>query len=201
MIIKLKAEHISQVAKIHKKNLPSFLTEYPQSFIEKFYYFQIQRENQLLLGKIENGKLLGFVFGTDNVEKLYDHFISENKAYFYMNTFKTLLFHPKYFLLFAAKFFSKSFVSECKRQLVYIAVDQNLKTKGIGSELLQAFEEKWKEVNYYELEVESENKAYDFYLRKGFHIVHQYNNWVEKKYLLGKYLHLLIILTFCKGMN
>ncbi|MCU7614261.1 GNAT family N-acetyltransferase [Chryseobacterium sp. GMJ5] len=201
MIKELSEKDLFQVAKIHKENLPSFLTEYPLSFIEKFYYFQIKRENQLLLGKIENGKLLGFVFGTDNVEKLYDNFISENKSYFYMNTFKTLLFHPKYFLLFAAKFFSKSFVSECKRQLVYIAVDQNLKTKGIGSELLQAFEEKWKGLNYYELEVESKNKAFDFYLKKGFYIVHQYNNWVEKKYLLGKYLHLLIIFTICNGIG
>ena len=50
MILELEEKHIAEVAKIHKENLPSFLTEFPLSFIEKFYHLQITRKNQLLLG-------------------------------------------------------------------------------------------------------------------------------------------------------
>lgn len=188
MILELEEKHIAEVAKIHKENLPSFLTEFPLSFIEKFYHLQITRKNQLLLGHFQDEKLAGFVFGTDDVEKLYDDFIEEKEFYFYFNTFKTLLFHPKYLVLFLGKAISKSFVSDCKRQLVYIAVDQKIGKKGIGSQLLIALEEHWKNEKYYELEVESRNEAFQFYTKKGFHLVHEYNNWVEKKYLLGKNL-------------
>ena len=188
MIVKLEEKHIAEVAKIHKENLPSFLTEFPLSFIEKFYQLQILRNNQLLLGVFESEKLAGFVFGTDDVEKLYDDFIQDNRFYFYFNTFKTLLFNPKYLLLFFRKFLSKSYVSQCKRQLVYIAVDSKIGKKGFGSSLLNAFEEEWKHFGYYELEVESKNEAYNFYKKNDFFLVHESNNWVEKKYLLGKNL-------------
>lgn len=186
MIRQLTEKDIADVAKIHKEILPSFLTEFPLSFIEKFYHFQIKRENQVLLGAFEKEKLVGFVFGTDDVEKLYDHFIQKNKIYFYFQTLKTLLFNPKYFFLFVGKFLSKSFVSPCKRQLVYIAVDPKTGKKGFGRALLEALEIEWKDHSYYELEVESENKAYDFYKKNGFFLVHESNNWVEKKFLLGK---------------
>lgn len=188
MILKLEKHHIAEVAKIHKENLPSFLTEFPLSFIEKFYQLQISRKNQLLLGVFESEKLAGFVFGTDDVEKLYDDFIKENRFYFYSNTFKTLLFNPKYFLLFLGKIFSKTYVSQHERQLVYIAVDSKIGKKGFGSSLLNAFEEEWAQFGYYELEVESKNSAYNFYKKNGFFLVHEANNWVEKKYLLGKNL-------------
>ena len=91
MILKLEEKHIVEVAKIHKENLPSFLTKFPLSFIEKFYHLQISRKNQLLLGVFENEQLAGFVFGTDDVEKLYDDFIQDNRFYFYF--IRSKLFH------------------------------------------------------------------------------------------------------------
>ena len=188
MILKLEEKHIVEVAKIRKENLPSFLTKFPLSFIEKFYHLQISRKNQLLLGVFENEQLAGFVFGTDDVEKLYEDFIQENKFYFYFNTFKTLLFNPKYLLLFLGKFLAKTYVSPCKRQLVYIAVDSKTAKKGFGISLLKAFEKEWEQFGYYELEVESKNSAFNFYKKNGFFLVHEANNWVEKKYLLGKNL-------------
>lgn len=188
MIRKIEAQHISQVAKIHKENLPSFLTEFPLSFIENFYKSQLNNTNNLLIGDFDGENVQGFVFGTDDVDALYGNFIAQNKIYFMLNVIFTLITHPKYILLFASKFFSKSFESPCKRQLVYIAADQKLGNKGIGSRLLTAFDEAWEQYQYYELEVESKNNALQFYEKKGFFLVHEYNNWVEKKLLMGKKL-------------
>lgn len=188
MIRLIQEKDIQTLAILHKKILPSFLAEYPLSFIEKFYHNQLIRKNQTLIGYFEGEYLMGFVFGSDDVECLYSNFIQQNKLYFYIQTLFTLLLNPNYLILFSAKFFAKSYVSDCKRQLVYIAVDKNSKQKGIGKQLVIALEEKWAAYPYYELEVESNNPAFHFYEKLGFKVVHTYNNWVEKKILMGKTL-------------
>ncbi|WP_124639569.1 MULTISPECIES: GNAT family N-acetyltransferase [Amniculibacterium] len=188
MIKEIAENDIHQLALLHKRILPSFLSTFSISFITKFYKCQLERDNQLLIGYFEQDKLIGFVFGTDDVNLLYSEFINQNKFYFYTQTLISFLKNPKYLLLFLAKFTSESFTSTCQRQLVYIGVDNKTKQKGIGSQLLKYFENQWKEFGYYELEVESENPALQFYKRNNFKIVHTYNNWVEKKLLMGKTL-------------
>lgn len=188
MIKKIEHKHIPQVAKIHKENLPSFLTAFPLSFIEKFYKAQLTKEQNLFIGSFEGDRLEGFVFGTDHVDELYNSFIAENKLYFLRNVARTFLLHPRYLLLFSAKFFKKAYVSDCKRQLVYITIDKKIGKKGIGSKLLHAFDESWKKFGYYELEVESDNPAFNFYKKNGFFTIHESNNWIEKKILMGKNL-------------
>ncbi|MBS1550267.1 MAG: GNAT family N-acetyltransferase [Bacteroidetes bacterium] len=188
MIKPLSQENVPSLAKLHKEILPSFLSVFPLSFIEGFYKSQLEIRDQLLLGYFEENRLVGFVFGTHDVEKLYQHFISENKAYFYTQTLFSLIKNPKYFLLFASKVFAKPFHSVCKRQLVYIGVDKTAKQKGVGSQLIAALEQEWKGVKYYELEVESNNPAFSFYEKHGFTLVHEYHHWVEKKWLMGKNL-------------
>lgn len=186
MIIKLDESHIPQIAKIQKTSLPSLLSEYSLPFIETFYKFQIRQKDYILLGEWEDSELLGFVFGTYDVEKLYNEFINSKKIYFIWNTLLTFAFHPKYLMLILAKFFTKQYSSACKTQLVYIATDRNMKNKGIGKKLLQAFEKELKDTDYYELEVESNNNANHFYRKNGFSVVYTYNNFFEKKYLMGK---------------
>lgn len=188
MIKKLERRHIPQLAKIHKNNLPSFLSEFPLSFIEKFYELQFERQNQILLGAFMEKRLVGFVFGTDNVEKLFEDFLSKHWLLFYRNTFLALFTNPKFALLYLAKSSSKTANSTCKRHLVYIAVDSKTGKKGFGSALLNAFEDGWKQYEYYELEVDSNNEAYEFYKKNGFFLVDESNYWVGKKYLMGKHL-------------
>lgn len=188
MIKPIEKHHIPQVAKIHKENLPSFLTTYSKSFIERFYTMQFGRGNQLFLGDFDEDILQGFVFGTDNVDLLYSDFIKQHKFYFLLNTALAFLKSPKYLLIFGSKFFSKQYESDCKRQLVYISVDKKLGKKGVGTRLLNAFDENWLKFGYYELEVDLTNDAKEFYEKNGFVLVHEYNNWAEKKLLLGKNL-------------
>lgn len=188
MIRDITDGEIVDVVQLHRKILPSFLSAYPSRFIEKFYRSQLWRKNQLLLGYFENNQLQGFVFGTDHVEKLYGDFIAENRLYFYLQTIITLLLNPKYIVLQAGRLVSKSKPSLCKRQLVYIAVNPRSETKGIGSLLLHEFEKRWEKFGYYELEVRSDNKALNFYLKHNFEIVSESKQWVETKLLLGKKL-------------
>lgn len=188
MIRAITLKDISKLAILHKEVLPSFLAVFPLGFIQRFYSSQLSRKNQLLLGYFDEDNLVGFVFGTDNVDDLYSNFIHENKVYFYTQTLLAIAKNPKYILLFVSKLFSRPFKSPCKRQLVYIAVSKQTIKRGLGSLLVQTLERHWEQFGYYELEVESSNKAYSFYQKHNFYLVHQYNNWVETKLLLGKKL-------------
>ena len=123
------------------------------------------------------------------MNKLFDDFINENKTFFITETLKSLIAHPIYFVHFIGKIFCKKTSSNCQTQLVYIVVDSKKNGRGIGKKLIESFEESVKKnVDYYELEVEKNNPALQFYLKNNFKIVEEINSILEKKYLLGKRL-------------
>lgn len=191
MIVNLKKEDVSNVVEIHKKNLPSLINYYSDDFIHKFYGHHLNKgEKTILVGYKENNQLQGFVFGTFDIEDMFGTFISENKGYFIGQTLLTLIKNPKYLLYIFQSFFSKGFQKgDSATQLVYIAVDKKHKGSGIGKKLLEGFESELnKTKNYYELEVEQNNPALEFYKSKNFKIIREINNILEKKYLMGKFL-------------
>lgn len=191
MIRTITEKDTKQVAEIHKKFLPSIISFYSLGFIEKFYTHHLHSENKtrIFLGYFEEEKLLGFVFGTHQLDLLFDNFLKENRLYFIKETLKALLGHPIYFVHLFGKIFQKTAGSQSQSQLVYIAVDQKLSKKGIGKTLLEHFErEAKKTVDYYELEVEQNNPALGFYQKNDFITVSELNGILEKKYLLGKHL-------------
>lgn len=185
MIKHLTEEHLQQVATIHKKYLPGILSFYSKNFIAEFYKFQTKNTSNFLLGEVNEGKVLGFVFGSYEVDKIFDEFITENKFFFFFQTILAIITHPQYLIYIFSKFLKKEYVSPCKTQLVYIAVDKVNKQKGTGQKLLDAFEQEL-ESDYYELEVEKNNPAYKFYEKNHFTVVKSIDNLLEKKYLLGK---------------
>lgn len=191
MIVNLQKKDIPDVVNIHKKNLPSLINFYSDSFITKFYEHHLDKSDQtILVGFRQNSELCGFVFGTLDIEDMFGSFISNNKLYFIKQTLLALMKHPKYLLYIIQSFFSKAFQQgDSKIQLVYIAVDKKYKGSGIGKNLLEGFEnELIKYKKYYELEVEQNNPAFEFYKKKGFKTVREINNILEKKYLMGKNL-------------
>lgn len=191
MILNLTKEDIKQVVNIHKNNLPSLINFYTHDFIEKFYLHHLQKaDDTILVGYKEEGKLHGFVFGTLDINDMFGSFISQNKTYFVTQTFLALLKHPKYLLYIFQSFLAKGFQQgDSTTQLVYVAVEQKYKGSGIGKKLLEGFEQELiKTKNYYELEVEQNNPALQFYKSKGFKVIREMNNILEKKYLMGKHL-------------
>lgn len=191
MIKRITEKDMIQVAEIHKNFLPSILSFYSADFIERFYFYQfcISREKRIFLGYFEKENLLGFVFGTHELDLLFDDFIKNNRSYFFKETLKALAKHPIYFVHLVGKVFQKTVETQSQSQLVYIAVDQSYGKKGVGKLLLEGFEKEAKElVDYYELEVETNNPAAEFYRKNGFVTVSELNGILQKKHLLGKYL-------------
>lgn len=191
MIKTIAGKDIKQVAEIHKKFLPSILSYYSSDFIEKFYDYHLssKKGNHIFLGYFNQEKLMGFVFGTHQLDLLFDGFLNDNRSFFIIETLKALLYHPVYSIHLLGKFFQKTMPNQSQSQLVYIAIDKSHHKKGIGKMLLDGFEKEAKElVDYYELEVETNNPAAEFYRKNGFVTVFELNGILQKKYLLGKYL-------------
>ncbi|MBF8457729.1 GNAT family N-acetyltransferase [Kaistella sp. G5-32] len=191
MIEKITEKDVRQVAEIHKKFLPSIISFYSVDFIEKFYSYHVSsdKEKKIFLGYFDETKLLGFVFGTYQVDLLFDDFLKKNRFYFIKETMKALIKHPIYFVHLLGKVFQRTAETQSQNQLVYIAVDQSYGKKGVGKMLLVGFEkEAKKSVDYYELEVEKNNPALGFYQKNNFVTVSELNGILEKKYLLGKHL-------------
>lgn len=191
MIVNLVKEDLTDVVRVHRKNLPSLINFYSGDFIRKFYLHHLNKGGDtVLVGYKQAGELCGFVFGTSDIEDMFGSFTAQNKLYFIKNTVLALLKHPKYLLYIFQSFVSKGFQKgDSKNQLVYIAVDEKHKGSGIGKKLLEGFEnEMGKSQDYYELEVEQNNPALAFYKSKNFKIIREINNILEKKYLMGKSL-------------
>lgn len=191
MIKEILEKDLKQVAEIHKKFLPSIISYYSSDFIEGFYKYHLisKKESCIFLGYFEGENLLGFVFGTHELDLLFDDFLKNNRISFIKETFLALMKNPVYFVHLVGKIFQETMPNQSQSQLVYIAVDKNYNKKGIGKLLLEGFEkEAKKSVNYYELEVEKNNPAFGFYQKNNFITVSELNSVLEKKYLLGKHL-------------
>lgn len=188
MTAEVTTENISDIALIHKKNLPSLLAYYPVKFIEKFYLNQLTKESSVFICFRQENEIAGFVFGTTDLKAMFESFIAENKFYFILETFKVLLKRPEYILYLAESFLlKKENPHDSQTQLVYIASSKNHEKKGIGKSLLEAFEKEIKlRENHYELEVEQNNPALSFYQKNGFQTVREINNILEKKFLMRK---------------
>jgi len=191
MIEFLSKNDAAAIARIHKENLPGILSIYPVSVLKEFYELQLSNASKnFALGFFENRKLQGFVFGTYRVDEIFNDYIKSAFYYYLFQTFVSFLKNPKLLVYYLKAFFSKKRSSFCPVQLVYIAVDQNSKKKGIGQQLLDAFENELSRnnINYFELEVEQNNPALRFYRKNNFETILEINNWMEEKFLLGKEL-------------
>lgn len=187
MIKLINKQHIEEVAKIHKENLPSILTYYPLSAIKRFYKVQFDN-NEILIGYESHGKIVGFAFGTENVDHVFPNFISSNRTQFLIDTTKAIFTNPKLIFFFLNKMFSKTESSDCKAHFVYMSLNKELKGSGIGFLLTKEFEKILKERNLisYEFEVEANNPAMRFHLKNKSVIVKEVNNLLERKFIFRK---------------
>lgn len=191
MIQAVRLQDTPQVAALHKKFLSSIISFYSLDFIEKFYKYHLSSppEKRIFIGFFEEGKLLGFVFGTHELDLLFDDFLKQNRSYFIKETLIALVKNPVYIIHLFSKIVQKNPEVQSQSQLVYLVVDRTFAQKGIGKMLLENFEnEVGKSVDYYELEVEKNNPALRFYQKNNFFTVSEINGILEKKYLLGKRL-------------
>ena len=131
MIQAVRLQDIPQVAALHKKFLPSIISFYSLDFIEKFYQHHLSSppEKRIIIGFFEEGKLLGFVFGTHELDLLFDDFLKQNRSYFIKETLIALVKNPVYIIHLFSKIVQKNREVQSQSQLVYLVVDRTFAQK------------------------------------------------------------------------
>lgn len=181
-----KKDEAQQIAEIHKKEIKSgFLSSLKLLFLTKLYSAIINSCFSFCVVAKEKGKIIGFVSGVTNVDRLYLYFM---RRYFFHSTvallprafsFKTLkkiletLFYP---IRKIGHFIKKGGKKEKlpKAELLSIAIEKNFQRQGIGKKLIEQFisEIKKRKIKSFKVIVgENLKSAVKFYEKNGFEFV------------------------------
>lgn len=172
-----------EIAEIHKKEISfGFLSTLKKSFLTKLYSAVIRSSYSFCLVAKEKEKVIGFVSGVTNVDRLYLYFLRRYffhsvvvllpQAFNFKNLRKILetLFYP---IRKIGNFFKKGTKKEKlpKAELLSIAIDKNFQRQGLGGELIKGFISEMKKRKVKEFKVivgENLRPAINFYKKHGF---------------------------------
>lgn len=134
MIEPLAFKDINQVVRIHKQELPGFLSELGEDFLEKYYRASFSIPELFTLVVKENEQVLGFVTGTSTTKGLYRRIIFTDILGFifiFMNYFIT---HPQKIIKAMHIFAYPGFAADGP-ELLTIAIAKRQQRRGFGRKL------------------------------------------------------------------
>lgn len=168
---------LAQLARLHRENLPSLLSELGTAFLEK-YYRAASKDSQTIGYYAQLAPLdepVGWIIGTPQPGKLNDS-LRRPFRWFAAQLLGFLVTRPQTLaqLLFSAASSSRKAPAESEMiELVYLGVAPQARHQGIGKALLEHFIQDSRAAGYpaVVLSVETENKtAFELYRKTGFHI-------------------------------
>lgn len=168
----LNKNDIESISLLHKQVFDSsYFSVYFNIGMLNKYFESLLSANKYCYIVAEDEKILGYVIGGYLTQKAVDNFMKRNMWYI----FSCMLINPKFILSGFVKIFNRIFAkkqqSKAKLRLFLIGVDQDANRKGIGSILLNKFEEELLNdgIHTYGLYVRFNNShAIKFYEKKGF---------------------------------
>lgn len=177
-----KPEDLIQVAQIHKDQFPThYLGQFNKSLLVKFYSYLLDEKNVFVVAE-EDKQILGFVIGGEwkYIESKLNRFIKENV----MSYVWQIAIHPKTWAKSVQKFIGLIHKPKHdyvllddteKYTLLSIATAKQSQGKGVGSGIVDAFNEEMKNIgNRYFLSVQDTNEnAIRFYKKKGFIVANE----------------------------
>jgi ribosomal protein S18 acetylase RimI-like enzyme len=167
-------QDIEKVARLHKRYISSgFLSSLGERFLEILYNYISRSEESFCIVAKHNGKVIGFISGTENVSKLYKGFIKEN----FLNAIVVLLpslFNPLKLLKILETLFypkKKKIVEQLPdAELLSIVVDENFQGKNVAFLLFNELIKEFKKRNIYTFKIivgSKLKKAIKFYEKMG----------------------------------
>lgn len=175
-------EDLIQVAQIHKEQFPThYLGQFNKSLLVKFYSYLLDEKNVFVVAE-EDKRILGFVIGGEwkYIESKLNRFIKENV----MSYVWQIAIHPQTWAKSVQKFIGLIHKPKHdyvllddteKYTLLSIATAKQSQGKGVGSGIVDAFNEEMKKIgNRYFLSVQDTNEnAIRFYKKKGFVVANE----------------------------
>lgn len=175
-------EDLIQVAQIHKEQFPThYLGQFNKSLLVKFYSYLLDEKNVFVVAE-EDKQILGFVIGGKwkYIESKLKRFTKENV----MSYVWQIAIHPKTWAKSVQKFIGLIHKPKHdyvllddteKYTLLSIATAKQSQGKGVGSGIVDAFNEEMQKIgNRYFLSVQDTNdNAIRFYKKKGFVVANE----------------------------
>lgn len=168
MIKEVTSEDIPQVAKIHKQELPGFLSELGEDFLKKFYEVSLDIPEMFTLVDIENEQVLGFITGTTKVKGLYKRVLLKDITSFIFLFSNNLFTHPQNIVKMAKTLSYPGFADDVP-ELLTIAVEKDCRNRGIGKKLFLQTAKEFQKRGYQKFRVSVYERlpANEFYKKIG----------------------------------
>ena len=168
MIKQLSIRDIDQVVKIHRKELPGFLSELGEVFLNKFYKVSVDIPEMFTLVEKENGQICGLATGTTSTEGLYKKIISKDFLQFILLLLSYFITHPTKIIKIGKTLAYPGFSAD-NPELLTIAVKRSHQKKGIGRKLFSQIAREFKKrgVEKFKISVYDRLPANGFYKRMG----------------------------------
>ena len=172
---------VEQIAKIHLNTFKGFfLTFMGESFLKLMYRSYLEHEESGILVAFDDNNPVGFLAYSANLSGLYKYMIKKRLIQFAFNSLGAFFRKPAVFLRLVRALLMPA---EAKREEKYvelasIGVEPEVKSKGIGSALIDALKEQvdFSVYEYILLETDAENNegANHFYLKNSFEKVREF---------------------------
>jgi GNAT superfamily N-acetyltransferase len=180
MIKSLTSKDFKQIAKIHFNAFPNFfLTSFGKKFLKIFYQGILESEDGYGLGYFANNDLLGFAIGTSNPNGFYKRLAQKNFFSLTIAAIPSFLLNPKKGAQLIQSLRSQhQSIDEGTGVLLSICTLPTIQNKGMGSQIISAFEElsKQKNLSYLALTTDCENNeaVNAFYQNKAYILKEQF---------------------------
>jgi ribosomal protein S18 acetylase RimI-like enzyme len=168
--------YLSEIADIHygAYSKEHFTSCFDKALLEKYYKFLIVNSDLCLLA-VDDGVVVGFIVSGYSVGRGVSQFIGENRP----SVIRVFLKNPRFILEKALSIISSRIMRDkdspaiAPFRLMSISVKSGTQSRGVGSLLLNEFEQTLlaKNINLYGLSVRKKNeRAVSFYFRNGFEV-------------------------------
>ena len=172
---------IDEIVKIHLATFKGFfLTFLGAGFLHQMYKSYSEFIDSGILIAKEKENIVGFLAYSGDLSGLYKYMIKKRLLYFAWYAMGAFIRKPKVFVRLVRAFLKpkESIRTEKYVELASIGVDPNMKSKGIGSQLVNELKNIIDFTKYKYIKLETDAKENDaanhFYVKNGFEFVNMY---------------------------
>lgn len=174
MIRSLSSKDALQIAKLHHNSFPNFfLTSLGKKFLTVFYKSVLDSADGYGIGIFENNNLLGFAIGTTKPNGFYKRIAKKNFLPLSIAAIPSFVSHPKKVIQLIQSLRSQNYsIDDDTGVLLSICTLSESQNKGLGSKVINAFEEITKQKKLQNLalttDFEKNEAANKFYQKKSY---------------------------------
>ncbi|MEG2278299.1 MAG: GNAT family N-acetyltransferase [Odoribacter sp.] len=188
IIRKIVKKDLPDVVRVHKNAFNSFfLTTLGTSFLTVYYRSVLKSLNAIVIGAYLDEKLIGFGVGAIVAKGFNKKLVLDNVFSFGWEAFKILFRNPHAILQLKNNFSKIGDIEDAGMysELFSIAVEPSISTQGIGSAIIDSFEQRAKENGAKEVSLTTDfydnEGTLSFYKKNGYRLYYEFVAYPNRK--------------------